>query len=202
MSRQVTIPIYDGDDFERMSELRREVDIAERKAMAEQERASLDAPLRVGDNQSDEVEKAKATLQAARDAFDAFVDEAEQRAEMWVLHPIGHAEFRALLREHEPRKVDGEDGKQVTHPDDEGWEVNTETIGKALLEFVDPDDDTIRTIVAPQFDTVAAMRKRLKRLAAGEFDSMWIAALGLNNGAVADPKLLRYSPAVPRSSET
>ena len=197
MPRKTTIPIYDGDDFERLSELRREVEIAERKA------ASLsDAPRRFGDlpaASSDEV-------QAAKDAYDAFVDEAAERAEMWVLHPIGHAEFRQLLKDHPPRKVPeaDTDGKshEVTHPEDAGWEFNVETFPKALLEFIDPDDDDIRTVVEPKFDTVAALRKRLKRLSVGEYDSIWAAAYMLNNGAVADPKASRFSPAGPRSDET
>jgi hypothetical protein len=188
MSRKTTIPIYDGDDFERLAELRRAVDIAERNA--------ADAsPLRLGDEVSSDVQDAK-------DAYDKFVDEAAERAEEWEIHPIGHEEFRELLKEHPPRKITGEDGKESDHPDDAIVGVNSETFGKALLLFVDPEDDDIRTIVKPVFDSQAALRKRLKRLSAGEFDSIWVAAFFLNNGAVSDPKLSRFSPAGPRSSET
>ena len=195
MPRKTTIPIYDGDDFERLSELRREVEIAERKAAAE-----AAAPLRFGDEVSND------DVQAAKDAYDAFVDEAAERAESWVLHPIGHAEFRQLLKDHPPRKVTetGDDGKtsEVTHPDDAGWNFNTETFPKALLEFVDPDDDEVRTVAEPSFDTTAALRKRLKRLSAGEYDSIWAAAYLLNDGGIADPKASRFSPAGLRSDAT
>jgi hypothetical protein len=187
MSRKTTILIYDGDDFERLAELRREVDVAERQAINA-------PPLRMGDDPADPAQEAKA-------AYDAAVDEAAERAEEWEIHPIGHEEFRALLKDHPPRKVDGEDGKQVDHPDDETIGVNTETFGKALLLFVDGEDPEVRTIVRPELDPTA-LRKRLKRLSAGEFDSIWVAAFFLNNGAVTDPKLSKFSAATPRSSAT
>lgn len=191
MPRKTTILIYHGDDFERLAELRREVEIAHRKAESEST-----APRRFGDLPE------TVDVQAAEDAYDAFVDEAAERAEAWVLNPIGHGEFRQLLKDHAPRTVSetDENGKTVesTHPEDEGWGFNTETFPKALLEFIDPDDDAIRTVVEPAFDTVAALRKRLKRLSVGEYDSIWTAAYMLNSGGVADPKASRFSPGVPR----
>lgn len=206
MSRKTTVPIYDGDDFERLAELRREVEIAERKADEVRKRAEQAASTRrFGDDTEGPVRQAEECVQAAKDAYDAFVDEASERAEMWVLTPLGHEEFRQLIKDHPPRKVTqpGEDDKdvEVTHPDDAGWDVNTETYPKALLLFVDPEDEEHRTVAEP-FESVAALRKRVRRLSAGEFDSMWIRAHMLNNGAVADPKLSRFSPAGPRSDET
>lgn len=196
MPRKATIPIYDGDDFERLAELRREVDIAERNAQSDQ-----GASPRIGDDVDTSAE-----VRRARQAFAAAVDEASERAEMWVLHPIGHEEFRQLLRDHPPRKVKetGEDGqeREVAHADDSGWDVNAETFPKALLTFVDPDDETIRTVAQPEFDSVAALRKRIKRLSVGEFDSIWVAAFVLNNGGIADPKASPYYDGVPRSDET
>lgn len=191
-TRKVTIPIYDGDDFERLSELRRDVAVAERKA---EEGAGSRTSARAGDDEPD-------FLQEAKDAFDAFVDEAAERAEMWVLNPIGHEEFRELLKAHPPRTIKDDDGKDIPDPDDDGWDVDTETFPKALLLFVDPDDDEIRTVVEPKFDTEAQFRRRLKRLSVGEFESIWVAAYQLNSGAIADPKHFRFSPAGQRSSET
>jgi len=191
MTRKVTIPIYNGDDFERISELYRKVTIAERQAAAD-----LTSPPRMGGLGT------PAYVQEAKDAYDAYVDEASERAEMWVLNSIGHEEFRDLLKTNPPRKITGEDGKEATHPDDEGWDVDTSAFPKALLLFVDSEDDEIRTVAEPQFDSPAALRKRLKRLSAGEFDSLWVAAMGLNSGVIADPKLSRFSPDAPRSSET
>ena len=204
---KATIPIYADDDFERLAELRREVSIAERNLEAARAEAeeSAGTPVRVGDDETDRVAEARVALQAAQDAYDAFVDEAAERAEMWVLKPIGHEAFRDLLRTHPPRKVtegEGDEAKQVDHPDDAGWGVNTETFGKALLLFVDPDDDEVRTVVEPAFDTEAALRKRVKRLSAGEFATMWATAMHANSGVVADPRMSRFSSGVPRSSET
>ena len=187
MTRKAIIPIYNGDDFERLAELRREVDVTERLA-------ATASPLRLGDEASSDVQDAK-------DAYDKFVDEAAERAEEWEIQPIGHEEFRELLKQHPPRKVTGEDGKESDHPDDEGLGVNFETFGKALLLFVDPEDAEIRTIVRPDLDP-AALRKRVKRLSQGEFESIWVTAYFANTGAVSDPKLSRFSPAGPRSSET
>lgn len=202
---KATIPIYHDDDFERLSELRREVAIAERKVEAEKDRleAPIGSPRRVGDEAPtpDALTAAEEYLQAAQDAFDAFIDKAAERAENWVIKPIGHEEFRNLLKDHPPRKVkEGDD--EVTHPDDVYFDVNTETFPKALLLFVDPDDEDVRTVVEPRFDSEAALRKRVKRLSEGEFETMWTAAYQANKGGISDPKSLRFSPAGQRSDAT
>jgi len=198
--RKTTIPLYHGDDFEQLGELRRAIEIAERKAEAEQ-----NAPRRAGDDLP-----AAENLAAARANFSAFVDEATERAEMWVLQPIGHEEFRNLLRDHPPRKItepDGEGGeREVTHPEDAELapliNVNTETFPKALLGFVDAEDDEIRTIAEPVFDSPAAMRKRLRRLAAGEFESLWVSAYMINDGTIGDPKASPYYSGAPKPDVT
>lgn len=196
---KATIPIYHDDDFERLAELRMEVSIAERRlkaAQAEAEQADA-ANLRAGDDVPDGgVQDAKDALHAAQEAFNVFVDEASERAEMWELKPIGHEEFRALLKDHPPRKVmagEGEDRKEITHPEDgPPFNVNTETFPKALLLFVDPEDEDIRTVVAPKFDTEAALRKRVKRLSVGEFETLWTTVFMENKGGVVDPKLVQF----------
>lgn len=194
---KATIPIYHDDDFERLSELRMEVSIAERRVEAarkEAEEASSSNP-RAGDDETDSVQEAKDALRAKQEEFNAFVEDAATRAEMWTLKPIGHEEFRNLLAAHPPRKVwkgEGEDRKEVVHPDDAGWELNVSTFPKALLLFVDPDDEDIRTIVEPTFDTDAALRKRVKRLSKGEFESMWTTAYMANEGGISNPKAMTY----------
>jgi len=188
------INIYADDDLEQLVALRQNVEIAERTLLEAKAQAS-----RLGDTAAVESE----AVEAARAAYDAFVDEAAERAEEWVLSNIGHTEFRELVKAHPPRKIDdpdhdGEgDPKQVTHPDDVLFGINTEDFGRPLLAYVDPEDDEIRTIVSPT-DQVA---KRLKRLSAGQFDTLWTTAFGLNTGGVVDPKSLRYSTA-PTSSAT
>lgn len=204
---KATIPLYQDDDFERLADLRREVSIAERHLAQKRLDAAEAAmgPARAGDDEPDGVRLAREALQAAQDAFDAFVDESSERAEMWSLKPIGHEEFRRLLKDHPPRTVfegEGDDRKEVDHPDDAEWDVNTETFPKALLLFVDPDDEEIRTVVEPKFDSEAAFRRRVKRLSEGEFQSLWVTAYFANKGGAGDPKSGRFSPATQRSIET
>lgn len=194
---KATIPIYHNDDFERLAELRINLAIAERRYETAKAEAAMSqgSALRMGDDDPDDVAEKHEALESERRAFNAFVDEATERAEMWVLQPIGHEEFRDLLKAHPPRKImsgEGDEAKEVTHPDDEGWEINSETFPKALLLFVDPDDDELRTVVEPEFDTEAALRKRVKRLSEGEFTSMWTTAYAANKGGVRDLKAVRF----------
>lgn len=189
--RQSTVLIYDGDDFERLAELRRQVALAE----SAERTAEAAGTARAGDDASSEV-------QERRDAFDAFVEEAATRAEEWVLHPIGWQEFRDLLAEHPPRKEVDDDGAEQVIEEDAPFGVNTETFPKALLTFVDEDDDEIRTIGKPEFATDKERARRLKRLSEGEFETLWVRAWGLNRGVIADPKLSIYSLGSQTSSET
>lgn len=204
---KATIPLYHDDDFERLADLRREVSIAERVLAQERLNAAEDSigSARAGDAEPDRVREAKEALDAKKAAYGAFVDEASGRAEMWSLKPIGHEEFRKLLKDHPPRKVfegEGDDRKEVDHPDDEDWEVNTETFPKALLLFVDPEDDEVRTVVEPKFDSEALLRRRVKRLSEGEFQSLWVTAYFANKGGAGDPKSDPSYPATLRSTET
>lgn len=196
-----TVNIYKGDDQERLTELKRAVAVAERYAAA-----NSGASMRGGDESSDEVVK------QARAEFDAFVDEAAERAEAWVLDHIGHRAFRSLLTAHPARKVTAtaEDGatKEETHPDDETWGVNTEEFPEKLLLFVDEDDPDVRTVAELKIGNrniakdVTAMRKRVKRLSEGQLMDLWTSAFLLNKAGVSDPKLDRFSPATLKSSET
>lgn len=197
-----TVTIYKGDDQERLGELRRAVAVAERYA-----KAQAAEPRRFGDALPGDED-----VKAAQAACDAFIDEAAERAEAWVLDHIGHSAFRSLLREHPPREVTStaEDGttKVETHSDDEAWGVNTETFPEALLLYFDPDDPDIRTVATLKVGNrniakdVAAMRKRVKRLSEGQLTDLWTSAFLLNKAGVSDPKLDRFSPATPRSNAT
>ena len=60
MSGKVTIPLYHGDDFERMADLRREVDIAERNVEAARTK-DFGTPRRIGDEDTS-VTEAEARL--------------------------------------------------------------------------------------------------------------------------------------------
>lgn len=207
-----TINIYDGDDFERLAELRTEVSIAERALLEAQVEAARDgvaAPARGGDDQPDAakaaITAASDALKIARDAFDAFVDVAAERAVPWELHSIGFEAWSELVDAHPPRQVDGEGddaGKKVDHPEDGGWGVNSKTFSKALLLFVDPEDpEEHRTVTKIGDAPLTDLPKRLKRLSHGQVESLWITAFALNTGGIGDPKAQRYSTGQ-RSSES
>lgn len=207
--RSLTVPIYDGDDFEQITDLHRQVEIAKRHEAAARLRVAEGGgeDLRAGDDDgSQELRDAQAEVKARKDAYEAFVREAADRAEMWVLNPIGHEEYRALLKAHPPRttKRVGDDGNEVedVNVEDSAFGVNTDTFPKALLMFVDPDDDEIRTIAEPVFASEAERRRRVKRLSAGEFDTLWIRATSLNSGLIADPKAELSSPVTRTSDAT
>ncbi|WP_370290240.1 hypothetical protein [Nocardioides sp.] len=194
MPRKTIVPIYDGDDDIRLHELRMAVEIAERAALKAE-----GVPRRFGDDESPSAE-----LDAARAAYDAFVDEAAERAEEWTVSAIGHEAFRQLLAEHPPRQVEDpkDPAKKVDHPEDAGWGFNLETFPKALLLFVDPEDGEHRTILSVSGLDLASLGKKLRRLSDGEFQTLWTVAYTLNTSAVADPKATRFSTGAQRSDET
>lgn len=182
-----TVLLYADGDFEQLAELRRRVGIAERQALT-----ARTEPRRLGDADTteDDVETAKA-------AYDKFVDEAAERAEEWVIEHIGNEEWRKLLLAHPARKIakPGPDGKdiEVDHPDDADWGVNTDEFGKALLLFVDQDDPDHRTVHKAGDVKLEGLVRRIKRLSAGQFETLWATAYALNTGGVSDPKFAQYS---------
>lgn len=180
--REAEIVIYQGDDLARLADLRRTAEAATR--------AGAGNSLRVGDDGAG---------QAERDAYDAFVDEAAERAVVVKVRAIGRKRFRDLMAEHPPRKVDGEDGPE-THEDDAPYDVNTDSFPEALLAFRDGD---VSTIVSPEFGTSAAARDFLENdIADGDFESLWVGAYFLNRAPSADPKASRFSTGSPRLNET
>lgn len=198
---KLTIPILADGDEEKLRDLKRVLVIAQRNA-----KAKAGVPLRGGDASPDE------DVEAAKAAHDKALDEAAERAEGWVLETIGHTEFRELLKLHPPRTVTrtAEDGstEAVTDPEDDEWGVNTETFPRELLLFIDPEDPEIRTIAEVNVDgeniatNITKLTRRVKRLSAGHFRSLWTNAMSLNELGVGDPKLDRFSPATPTSNET
>ena len=182
--RTTSVVIYQGDDLERLGELRREAEIAQR-AVDE----AADKPRRMGD---------APTAQAERDAYDAFVEEAAERATVIEIRSIGRKRFRDLLADHPPRMVKDAEGKDVTHEDDSLFEVNMETFPDALLTYVSGD---VRTIVAPTFPTSTDLREFVDNdLAYGDFDRLFTTAYMLNKAEGVDPKGTRYSSGI-RSSD-
>ncbi len=192
--RTAEVVIYQGDDLATLTQLRNEADLAERRYLDAKERNRATA-LRVGDGE--DLEPLEATLSEARAAFDAFVDEASERAQMVRVQALGRVRFRDIRLEHPPRKVDEEiDGetRKVDHPDDAHYGVNTLTFGEKLLSYVDREDDEVRTIVEPTFSTEKDRRNFLdEELSDGDFEQLWTTAFYLNTSTGADPKALRFS---------
>lgn len=200
--RSATIVLYQGDDMDRLAELRRNVQIAERIAEAGKTSA------RLGDDTQ--------SLDDAKTEFDAFVDDAAERAVTVEIHSIGRRRFRDLLLEHPPRMVPrkvqmeralGEEtapttdtGELVEHAEDAGYGVNTETFPRALLCYRDGD---MVTIAQPEFKSDGEVADFVDdELAEGDFERLWIDALMLNRSPSRDPKALRYMNASSSSDET
>ena len=99
--RTSSVVIYQGDDLERIAELRRAADIAERQQQTE--------AARVGD---------EGDAQAAKDEHDAFVEEAIERAVIVHLQHLPRKKFRELLRAHPPREDDEVDAMYGVNFDD------------------------------------------------------------------------------------
>ena len=212
--RTTTVLIYHGDDLARLSELRRDADVAERiakEAVNEAERAGS-ANLRGGD--ADPVAEARKAFDAAvkpkRDAYDAFVAEASGRALEVVLQMIGKRRFKELVLAHPPRMVSKQEAVEggepktveVVHEDDALFGVNTETLPTALLTYVDPEDTAVRTITAPEFSgTRECLAFVDDELSEGDFDKLWVAAFLLNRTPGADPKASLFSTGSPTSVE-
>ena len=210
--RTTSVTIYQGDDLDRLGELRREADLAERIAQEALDKAEAQAanpgPRRTGDSAPD-LTAARAAFEAAckptRDAFDAFVDDAAERALIVWLRSIGRRRFVDLVAEHPARKVagKGESEPETVHEEDRLFNVNTETFPSALLTYIDADYPEFRTITEPGFKGRAEVQAFLDdEIAEGDFDKLWMAAYWLNRTPGADPKAVRYSTASPRSSES
>lgn len=206
--RTATIPIYQGDDTERLSELRMAVAIAERQAeiKRQQHESSQGGPRRMGDKpatSSADVQEADAAILAAQDAYDAFVDEAAERAVEVQVRAIGRRRFRELVAAHPPRKVKNSEGKEVTHDDDAPYEVNVETFAPALLGFAEAGEEGVRTILAPAeaVKSAKALEDFLEDdLTDGDYDKVFQVAYWINRAPGSDPKELRFSPSTSATS--
>lgn len=204
--RTATVVLYQGDDMERLAELRREADAAEAQAHADLQSAAR-APLRAGDEEP--LEEFRAAVQPARDALNAFIDEAAERAVEIRLQAIGSTRFAELVLAHPPRKVQV-DGKTVDHEDDAAFAdhlshfgifdgaVDVSTFPKALLKH----REGRRTIVEPDLDEAALFEFLDEECSEGDIDAMWRPAYLLNRAVATDPKGVKFlnnDPTLPTS---
>lgn len=175
--RTASVILYQGDDFERLAELRQEADIA--TALAEQ--AARDAAPRAGDDEPDSETAEVARRKQA--VYDAFVDEAAERAVEVRLRAMRGKLFRKLVAEHPPRD---------DHDMDESYRLNTDTFPLQLL---------LECIEEPQM-SAGAREEFIEDLSDGDYERLWITAYWLNRGTGGDPKATRYSVASPSSDVT
>ncbi len=204
--RSASVVIYQGDDMAVMAEMYQIADVADRKV--KQAAKAVESALRPGSRAGDGDPEAADTLaamrddaQAQKDAYDAFVLEAAERAVEVVVQAIGNRRFRDLLLAHPARKVTGKDGA-VTHEDDAEWDVDSRTFPDALLRFVDDDDEGRRTIATPVMGKKALAEFLDDEISNGDYEKLWQTAYSLNRGAGVDPKWSTFSGTSPRSEAT
>lgn len=210
--RKASVTIYQGDDLEHLTVLkmaaeneRRREDVAKAQAEARAKRME-NAAGRLGDDETVEPEYVGTE---AREAYNAAVEEAAERAVVVRVQSIGRKRMRDLMEAHPPRKVmvkkDDAEGAEpemveVDHDDDAGSAVNTETFPMALLTFADV---RTRCIVEPEFEDHDELVDFLENdLSEGDFQTLWVAAYMMAREASVDPKAGTYSVGPATSSAT
>lgn len=183
-ARGAQVILYDGSDYELLTEARQALDAAEADlARAEAAKAQPASNARGGgSDEEDRVVEARAHLADCERAWDEALDVASERATGVRLVALGRKRWRSLLAEHKPRKDD---------KDDDAVGYNRDTFADAVVPAC---------LAEPAFDVPADRDEWLDSLSEGEFEKLFLAALGLNVGAPVDPKDLARS--APRSAET
>lgn len=172
--RRDTVTIYDGDDWDALSDLRR---IAERAdLMASTPDKSVLAV--------DIVDPA-----AAWEDYAQAAEEAAERGLTVTLEDIGSGRWRDLVAEHAPRE-----GNRL----DKQFGYNVDTFPRALLAF---RDERRRTIVEPEMGA-GELDDFLRDISDDDFDALYQKAASLNRGRVADPKDVRSLNGRPSSDAT
>lgn len=187
-------PLYQGDDRARLAELHTAVENAE--AFAEN---AAKENQRMGDEKP-----GLAEVQAARKAYNDFIDEVMERTPSLVCQTIGSQHFHDLLLAHPPRMVatTGQDGEatEVVHEDDRGWGFNFDTLQRALLAY---RRGATRTIVFPEFASDSECQEFVdNELTEGERVSLFLQAVEQNRGGSVDPKSLQRFNVTPASVAT
>lgn len=189
--RTAEVWLYKGDDYARLAELRKVADAAQRVY----EQAKEAGTLRGGD----------AGPKTEKDAYDAFVAEAAERATLVRIQALGRRQWRSLVDENPARRelrVLDDAKQEVVHDDDADYGVNTSTFPDKILTYRDPTREEMRTIVEPDFPTAAALTDWLDNLSGGEFDRLWVTAFYLNREPGIDPFVTTFSAISRESSAT
>jgi hypothetical protein len=184
--RITSVPIYQGDDLEHLAELRMAAEIAGRKV----DMAAQKAPRPLRDGDTSPAEELAQQAAAARDAYDAFVDQAAERAVIVEIQALGHVRWAALVAKHQPRTRQS-DGEELVEPDDADYGVDTTSFPQALLTYL---EDERRTIVGPaELLEAAALVEFLAEISDGDYERLWTSGYWLNRAPGVDPKDTQFS---------
>lgn len=167
--RTKTVSLFQGDDLVRHEEL-----------LAEMERAARGisgTSARLGDDP-------KVAARMAAEAFNAFKDEAEERAAKLEIRALGRKAWRDLVANHPARGGDDADEAQ-------GFNVDT---------FA--DDLIPACIVEGQFPSVADRDAFLDDLPDGLWNLLYRECLTINQASGPDPKARLSLPPAPTGDET
>lgn len=179
----VVVTLFQSEDLARIDEL------LEAVSSAVAQGATSKGPARVGDDDP---------VAVAAQEHDDFVTEATERAEKVTVQALPRRKFRDLVAKHPPREGNEVDAK---------FGFNTDTFGDDLMPFVDDDEASIRTIIAPEFANKAATERFLDDLSDGHFSQLYMAAIRKNREGSDAPKanlssqLARISGATSTSHE-
>lgn len=175
------VPIFQGDDAERIEETRAHLN----RAMVTAASPRAPRPLRVGD----EVDDGRDQLVAAAKALDELVAECLPRAVIVRVQALGRRTWRALLLDYPPRPGNERD---------EELGYDQDAMAQAVLAYRDDatGEHTIAHVrlgeqdedAGERFGSKAEVEEWLDELNDGNFTQLAVAAIDVNEGGSPDPK--------------
>lgn len=159
--RKEQVPLFTNEDQDRLTELLDAI-----------EEASVSAgPQRVAD----------APVKDAAEAYDSFLAEAVERAEMVGITALPGRKWRELMASHPPRPAVTDDEGDVVQsfPQDQREGFNVETIAQPLV---------VASVDLDQFDDEAEREAWVDDLDDPKFSRLYSAAVRINTRGGPDPK--------------
>lgn len=153
--RTTVVTIYQGDDQERIDDLTRRIEAAERE---------LDRRKR--NNTATTLDESLENPNELREELQAVMDEAEPRAIKVRLRALARKRWHALVEQHKPRE---------NHEGDAAVGVNEETFAEPLVQ---------ECIVEP-FASVAERDEFLDAISSAQFDLIYFNAFTINRAVGA-----------------
>ena len=163
--RTAEVVIYQGDDLAKLRELYQVTEMEDIKA-----------PARKNDPVADAVKE-------AAKAYDAFVDEAAERAIAVTIQQVGRRRWRQVRDECPPRKDDEAD--QII-----GYDRD------ALGEILVPE-----SIIAPVFNSTTERADFLDMLSEADWERLVTAVIDVNTTAVGNPKGIKLESLIDQESD-